>query len=45
MIAKIVSLIEVPNCAMVLNTAPVRPWVLGVKTSVMIRFTIVKITD
>jgi hypothetical protein len=44
MMAKIVSPIEVPNCAMVLNTAPARPCVLGVKASVMIRFAIVKMT-
>lgn len=42
--AKIVNPIEVPNCAIVLKTAPARPCVFGVKASVMMRFAIVKIT-
>ena len=43
--AKMASPIEVPNCATVLNTAPARPWVLGVKASVIMRFAIVNMTN
>jgi len=45
MIAKMVNPIEVPNCAIVLNTAPASPCVLGLKESAMIRFATVKMTD
>lgn len=44
MMAKVVSPIDVPNCAIVLNTAPARPCVLGVNASVIMRFATVKIT-
>jgi hypothetical protein len=43
-IAKAVSPMDVPNCAMVLNTAPARPWVFGLKESAMIKLATVKIT-
>lgn len=43
--AKMVNPIDVPNCAIVLNTAPASPCVLGLKESAMIRFATVKITN
>lgn len=39
-----VSPIDVPNCAMVLKTAPARPCVFGEKESAMMRFATVKMT-
>jgi hypothetical protein len=35
---------DVPNCAMVLNTAPARPWVFGLNESAIIKLATVKIT-
>lgn len=42
--AKVVRPIDVPNWAIVLNTAPARPCVLGEKESAIIRFATVNIT-
>lgn len=44
MMAKTVRPMDVPNCAIVLNTAPARPCVLAEKESAMIKFATVKIT-
>lgn len=45
MIAKAVNPMDVPNWAMVLNTAPARPWVFGLKESAMTKLATVKITS
>lgn len=44
MIANVVRPIDVPNCAIVLKTAPARPCVLAVNESAMIKFATVKMT-
>lgn len=44
MIAMMAIPMEVPNWATVLKTAPARAWVCGGKTSVTMRFAIVKMT-